>query len=753
MEPPSPSRPGTGKRTRSPRSRATFGLVVAMLLLPAVTGCQTQERTPLHEGRKPNRLVHEKSPYLLQHAYNPVDWHPWGDEAFATARREDKPIFLSVGYSTCHWCHVMERESFEDSALAESLNAWFVPVKVDREERPDVDRVYMNAAFALTGGGGWPLSVFLTPDGKPFYAGTYFPPRARGGLPGFLDLLRGIHEAWVERRPQVDASAADLSRAIERAVRLEPDPQATRLADLRHVGYEHLEHMFDERWGGFGTAPKFPQPSYFYFLFREWAAHGNARARDMALITLRRMAMGGIHDHLGGGFHRYATDAEWRVPHFEKMLYDQAQLASAYLEAYQVSGDRSFAAVARDVLDYVARDLTGREGAFFSAEDADSPDAQGRIEEGAYYAWTVSEIESILDRDEAHAFLAHYGVTPEGNCEHGKSVLHATDSIEETAKRLGVPAAKLEASLSRDRERLLAARAGRARPHLDDKVLAGWNGLMISAFARAAAVLDSPSDLARARRAADFAWDHLWDEKTKTLHRRYRDGEVAIAAELSDYAFLTQGFLDLFEAGFEPRDLERALTLADRQIALFWDESQGGFFDTAEGADPHLFVRGKEAHDGAEPSGNSVAFANLARLARLTERADLTEKAKRTLDLFASHAGRSPLAMTQLWGAAYLLDGKPAQVVVAGQREASDTRALLAAARARFAPGLVVLLADGGEGQKALARHLEYLNAARPVDGHAAAYLCENYACGLPTTSAEELSRRLAQSVAHAAIP
>ena len=690
-------------------------------------------------GRQPNRLIHEKSPYLLQHAHNPVDWRPWGEEAFADAKRDGKPIFLSIGYSTCHWCHVMERESFEDPALAAKLNEWFVPVKVDREERPDVDRVYMNAAFAITGGGGWPLSVFLTPEGRPFYAGTYFPPQPRGGLPSLLQILRGVHEAWLERRGEVDASAHELSHAIERAVKVEPDEAALSLTAVRRTAYEHLEQMFDSRHGGFGRAPKFPQPSYFSFLFREWAAHANARARDMALDTLRHMAMGGVRDQLGGGFHRYSTDAEWRVPHFEKMLYDQAQLAVCYLEAYQVSEDPLFASVAREVLDDVLRELTSPEGAFYSALDADSPDEHGVSEEGAYYVWTAAEIESVLGAERAVLFDAHYGVTSEGNFEHGKNVLHGT--------------APPRGDLADDRARLLAARASRPKPHLDDKVLAAWNGLMISAYARARRVLGSASDLSRARLAADFAWARLWDERTRTLRRRYRDGDVAIAGELSDYAFLAAGFLDLFEAGFETQDLERALTLTDRARELFWDEPGAGFFDTAEGADPHLLVRSKEAHDGAEPSGNSIAFSNLARLAALTGRADLAAMARRTLDLFASHAGRSPLALTQLWGAAYLLDGKPAQVVIAGSPGAADTRALLAAAAKPFRPDLVILLADGGEEQKRLARHMEYIASVRRVDGRAAAYLCENHTCGLPITSPEELTRRLVASQAPAPIP
>ena len=711
----------------------------------------------MSDGRRPNRLIGEKSPYLLQHAHNPVEWFPWGDEAFAKARREDKPVFLSVGYSTCHWCHVMERESFENDAVAAALNEGFVAIKVDREERPDVDRVYMNAAFAVSGQGGWPLSVFLTPDGKPFYAGTYFPPETAHGRPGFLDLLRGVREAWQGGRAQIEISAAQLAAGIRQAMQVAPDAGRARAEELMAESYEHLEHVFDERWGGFGRAPKFPQPSQLAFLLRagaaagrsaavggEGAAAGRERALEMALTTLRRMAMGGLHDHLGGGFHRYSTDAEWRVPHFEKMLYDQAQLACVYLEAHQVTRDPFFAGVARGVFDYVGRDLTHPDGGFYSAEDADSRGPDGRSEEGAFYAWTVAEVEGGLGAEPAAPFLRHYGFTAAGNFESGKNVLHASDPPEATAAQFGLTPAQLEERLAAGRAALFRARAARPRPHLDDKVLTAWNGLMISALARGHQVLGEARYLESARRAAEFVWARLYDEASATLRRRWRDGEAAVPGGLADYAFLAQGLLDLYEAGFDARDLERALALTDRQVALFWDEAHGGFFDTVAGADERLFVRTKEAHDGAEPAGNSVAVLNLARLARMTGRRDLENKARRTLDLFAAHVARSPLALPQMWVAAGFLAGRPLQVVIAGCPGAADTRALLVELRAPFLPDKVVLLADGGEGQAWLAERHGFLRSVGPLDGRAAAYVCEDFVCKLPTDSPRRLAELLA---------
>jgi hypothetical protein len=529
-----------------------------------------------------------------------------------------------------------------------------------------------------------------------------------------------------------------------------PDSAGVRAEVLMRAGRDRLAETFDERWGGFGRPPKFPQPAYLFLLLREWALSGDALALEMTSTTLRRMALGGIHDHLGGGFHRYSTDAEWRVPHFEKMLYDQAQIACAYLEAFQAGGERLFADVARDVLEYVARDLAHPDGGFYSAEDADSPTPGGESVEGAFYAWTAAEVEELLGPARAAAFAAHYGVTAAGNFERGENVLHAEHTVAETAARLGRPAAELGQELALDRARLLAARRERPRPHLDDKVLTAWNGLMISACARGYQVLGEERDLERARRAADFVWRHMYgDGRAAFLARRFRDGQAAIAGELSDYAALAQGFLDLYEAGFEVRDLERALTLVDRMVELFWDETDGGFFDTAAATGEGVLVRGKQAHDGAEPSGNSLALAALARVAAATGRADLEARARRTLELFAAYAARAPLALAQMWASAAWLMGKPLVVAIAGRPGAPDTQALLEVVRAALLPGKVVLLADGGDGQAWLARRLEYLGAVAPVGGRAAAYLCEDRSCRPPVTSSQELARQLAARAPH----
>jgi uncharacterized protein YyaL (SSP411 family) len=707
-------------------------------------------------------LIHEKSPYLLQHAHNPVDWWPWGEEAFAEARAKDKPVFLSIGYSTCHWCHVMERESFENEELARLLNQWFVPVKVDREERPDVDRVYMNAALLVTGGGGWPLTVFLTPEGEPFYAGTYFPPQTWQGRPGLGQVLATVHEAWRERRAELLESARRLGATIHGLVQVTSSPEVGRAEESARQAYEHLARMFDPRFGGFGGAPKFPQPSYLAFLLRRWIETRDERPLEMTLTTLRHMAWGGIHDHLGGGFHRYSTDAEWRVPHFEKMLYDQAQLVCAYLEGYQASGDEALAAVARDVLDYVSRDLHDHLGGFYSAEDADSPAADGTPLEGAYYVWTAAELEALLTPEQARMFRTHYGIRDEGNVPHQDhppgegmppyaNVLHATGSTEDTARALGVDAGALARLLHAACARLAVARGRRPRPHRDDKVIASWNGLMVSAFARAAQILDDgtaetsarvASDAAIARVAADFVRGHLFDAGSGALYRRWRAGERAVPAELSDYACVAQGRLDLYETDFDVLHLERALSITEEMIRRFWDDADGGFFDTATGADPRL-PRTKEAHDGAEPSGNSIAAANLFRIAAALERPDFEEKARRTVALFGAHVARSPLAMTQMWATAHWTRVAPLQVVIAGPPESRDTRALIRAARRTMRPAKVVLLADGGAGQEWLGRHAPYLRAMKPVDGRATAYLCENFTCGEPTTDPDVVSERL----------
>ncbi|MFZ0936783.1 MAG: thioredoxin domain-containing protein, partial [Bryobacteraceae bacterium] len=594
-----------------------------------------------------NRLALEKSPYLLQHAHNPVDWYAWGAEAFAKARAEDKPIFLSIGYSTCHWCHVMERESFENESIAAQLNRDFVSIKVDREERPDVDRIYMAFVQAVTGGGGWPMSVWLTPELQPFFGGTYFPLEDRWGHAGFSNVLTQIAQAWRGDRQRIAESAREAVSQLEKSAAFDgPSPGSRPAVDypVLDSGFFVFRRTYDSEMGGFGQAPKFPRPAVFEFLLRYHARTGNREALEMTLQTLRKMAEGGLHDQLGGGFHRYSVDERWFVPHFEKMLYDQAQLATTYLEAFQITGDHSFAQTARRIFDYVLRDMTSPEGGFYSAEDADSaisPEEPAVKGEGAFYIWSADEIRQVVPAPAAEWFAYRYGVAEGGNVVNdphaefaGRNILYQAATVEETAEQFGRPLEEVRAALDKAKAALLAARAARVRPHLDDKILTAWNGLMISAFALGGTVLEEPRYAAAARRAADFTLSRLFQPETGRLLRRYREGEAAIPAFLEDYALFTQALLDLYEAQFDRRDLEWAVRLAEKQSALFEDSAGGGFFHSPAG-DPSLVLRLKEDYDGAEPSGNSIAILNLLRLAQVTGRAGFRASAERALAAFA----------------------------------------------------------------------------------------------------------------------
>ena len=701
-----------------------------------------------------NRLVHEQSPYLLQHAHNPVDWHPWGPEAFEKARREDKPIFLSIGYSTCHWCHVMERESFENDAIAALLNQYFVPIKVDREERPDVDRIYMAFVQATTGGGGWPMSVWLTPDLEPFYGGTYFPPEQRYGHPGFPMVLERVAEAWRQDRDRIIESGRDaIAQLIKQSAVFPASAGSALCADqdtLDHAFY-NFRRGYDSRYAGFGDAPKFPRPVTLNFLLRYYARTKNQEALDMVLATLREMAKGGMYDQLGGGFHRYSVDAHWFVPHFEKMLYDQAQLAVSYLEAFQITHDVVYAETARGILDYVLRDMRDPDGGFYSAEDADSvvdpehPDEKG---EGAFYIWSHPEIEAVAGRPAADWFAYRYGVEPDGNVRSdpheeftGRNILYQAHSIEETARHFERPASEVQAALDEAAQKLLAARAARVRPHLDDKVLTAWNGLMISALAKAGAVLGEPRYADAARAAAKFIAGRMYDPATGILLRRYRRGAAAIPGFLDDYAFFTQALLDLYELGFEWQNLELAFRLTAKQSELFEDAENGAFYSTAAG-DAALVMRMKEDYDGAEPSGNSVAALNLLRLAQVTGRRDWRESAVRTLQAFGSRMVAAPAGVPQMLVAFEFSLAKPRQIVIAGERGAPDTERLLRALHARFLPNRVVLLVNA-ESRVALARYLPSVADMQPVDGRAAAYVCEDYTCQLPTSDVEVFGQLL----------
>ena len=670
-----------------------------------------------------NRLANEKSPYLLQHAHNPVDWYPWGPEAFEKAASEDKPIFLSIGYSTCHWCHVMEHESFENADTAAILNRHFVAIKVDREERPDIDRIYMTFVQATTGSGGWPMSVFLTPDRKPFFGGTYFPPDNRYGRPGFPSLLTHLAQAWLSDRVRIESSGREVIEHLRQTTSAAAT-HATLLDDktLLDPCFYALRRSYDSKYGGFGGAPKFPRPVVLNFLLRYADATNNEEARDMALHTLRAMADGGMHDHLGGGFHRYSVDEHWFVSHFEKMLYDQAQLAISYLEAFQITRDESYATTARDIFTYVLRDMTAPEGAFYSAEDADSPlpEDPSRKGEGAFYIWKWDEVdESIRTR---------FGFEREGN-------VHNDPHGEFTGKNILCLASAAPVS-SDAMAKLLAIRSARPRPYRDDKILTAWNGLMISAFARAAQILDEPAYAAAARNAAKFFTTLMWDGTT--LLRRHRDGESAIPGFLDDYAFLAQAFLDLYETNFDLAHLDTAIALTERMLALFEDRENGAFYSTAEG-DPELVLRIKDDYDGAEPAGNSVAVLNLLRLSRITRRKDFTESADRALQALASRIKSQPIAVPQLLVALMFHQAPPLQIIFAGERNS----ALLRTARDRFLPNAVVLLADSEEARKRLSAYAPEVEGMRPMGGQTAAYVCRDYACDLPTIDPERLAALL----------
>ncbi len=689
-----------------------------------------------------NSLIEEKSPYLQQHAHNPVDWYAWGEEAFRKARGEDKPIFLSVGYSTCHWCHVMERESFEDEDLAAVLNRYFVPVKVDREERPDVDRIYMAFVQATTGSGGWPMSVWLTPDLKPFFGGTYFPPDNRYGRPGFKSVLEYIAKLWSTDRAKILESSEQVTRQLDEHSRLEPRAVAADTAVLESAFYQ-FRRMFDSRLGGFGGAPKFPRPAVHNFLLRYYKRTGTDEALEMVLKTLDEMARGGMRDQLGGGFHRYSVDDRWFVPHFEKMLYDQAQLAVSYIEAFQITRNDFYAEMARDILEYVLRDMTDPGGAFYSAEDADSvidparPDVKG---EGAFYIWSRQELEQVLDPAVLDWFCDRYGVEAGGNVREdphheftGKNILFQAHTIEETAQHFRVSAAEVSQALARASAKLLEVRSRRIRPHLDDKILAAWNGLMISAFAKAAQALSEPRYAAAAHRAADFILTNMYDRETGILLRRFRDGEAAIPGFLDDYAFFANALIDVFEIDGEASYFKDALRLGRAIRGSFEDAADGGFYSTA-GSDESLILRMKDDYDGAEPSGNSMAALTLLRLSRLTHDEALRVSAERTLQAFSQRLASVPSAVPQMLVAYLYSITAPRQIVIAGP----PGNELLGAARSRFLPEAEVLPAPLDP-----AAVLPELSGMKTIDGAPAAYICENFACQLPVTEVDRLSELL----------
>jgi uncharacterized protein len=684
-----------------------------------------------------NALAHEKSPYLRQHARNPVDWLPWGTAAFDKAREEGKPIFLSVGYSTCHWCHVMAHESFENEEIAQILNREFVPVKVDREERPDVDRIYMLFVQASTGSGGWPMSVWLTPELKPFFGGTYFPPDSRYGRPGFREVLEQLARAWKQDRERVEASGGNVAeqlRAITSSANaaLEPD------RELFDAGFWQFRRMFDGRWGGFGNAPKFPRPVVLNYLLRYYASEHNNEALEMAVHTLRRMSAGGMHDHLGGGFHRYSVDERWFVPHFEKMLYDQAQLAVSYLEVYQITREERLAETARDIFSYVLRDLTDADGAFYSAEDADSPDPENpsHAGEGAFYIWRQSEIERLLGARTAAVFCAHFGIEASGNVQQdphgeftGRNILYEAKAEEEAGREHGLSSSESKETLARGKQLLFEARTKRPRPHLDNKILTSWNALMISAFVKGVLVLDDKRYLEAAERATSFLLSRMYDPRSAQLLRRFCDGEAAVAAFVDDYSFLIQALLDLFEATSRPSYLETAVDLAQRGLKQFEDTEQGGFFSTVENASD-LLLRMKDDYDGAEPSGNSVATDVLLRLAHITGNNEVRLSAERSLRWFAPKMRLQPTMAPQMLVALGRRFAEPEQVIVRCAELNPQVAAILAEHRRRFAPNATMFAIDDGASERL--RSVAPFLSGLERKGTVTLYECRNFTCELP---------------------
>jgi len=707
-------------------------LVMALALFPGpgparmLPDRETLAGLPEDGGPRYNRLVFEKSPYLLQHATNPVDWYPWGEAAFERARREDRPVFLSIGYSTCHWCHVMERESFEDPEVAALLNRDFVAVKVDREERPDIDQIYMTVCQALTGGGGWPLTILVTPDRKPFFAGTYFPKEARFGRPGLVDLLRNAARLWREKRGELTASADRLAGSLRRMSR--PEPGGMPGEEVLDQAFSRLEQRYDRTYGGFGNRPKFPMPHQLRFLVRYADRSGRREALGMATETLAALRRGGIFDHVGFGFHRYSTDREFLLPHFEKMLYDQAGLALAYLDAYRATGDPFFARVAREVFDYVLGEMTDPAGGFHSAQDADS---EG--EEGRFYVWTTGEVETLLG-PRAASWIETYNLRPGGNFRDeatgrptGRNIPHLS------------PGARLSPMDERDRLLLYEARKRRTPPLRDDKILTAWNGYMIAALARGGRTLGEPRYTEAAMRAADFVLSRLSTKGGERLLRRFRDGEAAGAAFLDDYAFLVHGLLELYESRFELRHLEKALALNRSAMELFRDEEGGGFLLTGR-ANEELIAPVREIQDGALPSGNSVMFSNLIRIARLTGETAPGKEAEALLRAFSGEIRRAPEAHAQLLLGLDFLFGPAQEIVITGRPGAEDTKALIDAVRRNEPFRSVILFRPaGGEEARRLAELAPYTKAQRPVGGRAAAYVCEDHRCRAPVTDPDAL--------------
>jgi uncharacterized protein YyaL (SSP411 family) len=687
--------------------------------------------------RYKNHLTDEKSPYLLQHANNPVDWYPWGEEAFEKANKEDKPIFLSIGYSTCHWCHVMEEESFEDTAVAYLMNDAFVCIKVDREERPDIDNIYMTVCQLLTGSGGWPLTIIMTPDKRPFFAGTYFPKESRFGKQGLMEMIPQIKNAWETQKDKILKSAGEIILLLEE---YSGDAKGETLneSSLKRA-YDQLTERYDEQYGGFGTAPKFPTPHNLLYLLRYWKRTGDNKALEMVEKTLTTMRRGGIYDHIGYGFHRYSTDFQWLLPHFEKMLYDQALIAMVYTEAYLATENDKYKKTTEEIFAYVIRDMTSPQGGFYTAEDADS---EG--EEGKFYLWSEVELRNILGVEDAETFVKIFNVETLGNFleqssgkRTGTNILYLKKSLEEISKDLKITVQELDKFVSSSREKLFTLRKKKVRPRKDDKILTDWNGLMISALSKGSQAFNESKYEEKARKAADFILNKMRTKEGRLLHR-YRSGHAGLQANIDDYAFLIAGLLDLYETNFDVEYLKAALELNNQAIDYFWDSDNGGFYFTANDSE-ELLVRKKEFYDGAVPSGNSVAMLNLLRIGRITANSKFEDMASQLMNSFSKNIKSNPSQYTNLMNALDFGIGPSFEIIVSGNSAADDTRKMLIALRKEYVPNKVVILRPNEEKSPEILNISEFTKDQLTIDNKATVYVCVNYACNFPTTDVNKM--------------
>ena len=691
---------------------------------------------------RPNNLINEQSPYLLQHAYNPVNWYPWGDDAFKKAKEEDKPIFLSVGYATCHWCHVMEHESFEDSDVATSLNDNFISIKVDREERPDIDSIYMTITQMMTGRGGWPMTIIMTPDKKPFFAGTYIPKEGRFGMTGLIDLLSQITEIWKTKRQDVHQTAEQVTKHLQESSTLTQTEYNGEELIIR--GFDELNSKYDEILGGFGSQPKFPSPHNLLFLMRYWKRYNDGVALQMVERTLQKMRMGGIYDHVGFGFHRYSTDRHWLVPHFEKMLYDQAMLVLAYTEAYQITKKEIYKETAEEILEYVMRDMTSPEGGFYSAEDADS---EG--EEGKFYIWSYKEITKILSKDELELAARIFNILPTGNfldeATQQKStlnILHLKRPIKELLEELNISKKEFDVKIEIIREKLFSQRKQRIHPLKDDKILTDWNGLMIAAFSKASRILRNKSYQQTAEKAIDFILAKLQQEDGRLLHR-YRNEDAAIMANLDDYAFMIWGLLELYETSFNPKYLNEAINLNVKLIDHFWDNESGGFFFTPDDGE-ELLVREKPVYDGSIPSGNSVAMLNLVKLSKMTSEASLEQKADDLMKTFAKQINRIPSAFSFILSSLDFALGPSFEIILVAKEDDEEIKKFVEKIDGQYVPNKVVIIKYIEDDQ--LIKNIEILKDYKMINNQVTAYVCKDFVCKQPTNDPEIMIKELSKN-------